>query len=124
MTPTPQPALSHLSAAPAPAPSQSVPEADEDPHSPGLIPVAPLSSEPEPDLNDDWSEPLGLLTGGAIALITLLVPLLSVIADRGAATRPLPDPPSLILPQPDGSQPSPSLSGTGPGEPGGGDPGR
>jgi hypothetical protein len=124
MTTTPQPALSRLSVAPAPVPGQPVAEADEDPHSPGLISVPPPSSEAEPALNDDWGQPLGILTGGAIGLITLVVPLLCVIGDRGTAPLPLPGPASLILPQSDGSQPSPSLSGTGSGEPGGGDPGR
>ncbi len=136
MTTTPQPALNQLPAPLPPAPGQPLPEADEDPHSPGPIPFPPRSSAADAGRgdaqsnalsdgqNDDWGDALGLLTGGAIALITLVVPLLSVVSDRGTAAPQIRNASPLFLLQPDGPSPSPRLSGTGSGEPGGGDSGR
>ena len=132
MTTTPQPALNQLPPPLAPAPGQPLPEADEDPHSPGPIPFPPRSSgadaghgDAQSDgQSDDWGDALGLLTGGAIALITLVVPLLSVVSDRGAAAPQVRNASPLFPLQPDGPSPSPRLSGTGSGEPGGGNPGR
>lgn len=135
MTTTPQPALNQLPAPLAPAADQLVPEADEDPHSPGPIPFPPQTAVANAGhgdahdadggpQSDDWSNALGLLTGGAIAMVTLVVPLLSVISDRGAAPPQVRNNSPLLLLQPDGPSPSPRLSGTGSGEPGGGDSGR
>lgn len=127
MTTTPQPALTRPQPSLTPVPAQPLPEADEDPHSPGLIPYPIQSSAAAlgDTQTDDWSELLGLVTGGAIALITLVVPLLSVVNDRGAGSSPpVRNASTLLTPQSDGPSPSPRLSRTGFGEPGGGDSGR
>lgn len=108
----------------------------EDPFSPGPFPAhsrrgsttAPLGAQvphaadgPDADL---LPPPLGPLAGGLIALLTMLVPLGSVVADRaghqGTGTTAFPAAP----PQRDGSPMPARLTLTGAGQPAGGDTGR
>ncbi|EDY38239.1 hypothetical protein CPCC7001_1118 [Cyanobium sp. PCC 7001] len=71
-------------------------DSNEDPHSPGL-------------------QPLAFLLGSLIGLLTAIVPLATVVAGR-----PAPPGPALFY----GSQPTAGIPSARAGEPGGGDPGR
>jgi len=87
---------------------------------PSLGPLRPLpspSAAPRPgadDQNELLIQPLAWLAGGALALVTLIVPLASVIGDRslggGAAPSPAPVPSTLAR---DGSPFPAPISGPG-----------
>ena len=90
---------SHGSGAPASPPAEGLTESDGDPPSPGhrptLIPssgnAAPIrlsNRGPDalvPGLGDELGEGVGLLAGMGIALLSLIVPLASVVVDRADA---------------------------------------
>ncbi|MFN5117410.1 MAG: hypothetical protein ACK5FE_16750 [Cyanobacteriota bacterium] len=95
----------------------------EDPYSPGTgVSLPPGSSEAGESLGLD--QPLGMLGGAAIGLLSLLVPLLSVMTDRMVIGPPPAVSPSLSTLKPDGSQSPAALALPWTGESRGGNPGR
>ena len=103
---------------------------DDPPSDPGEDPYSPRSGvslppgSPEAGESLDLDQPLGLLGGAAIGLLSLLVPLMSVMTDRMVIGPPPAASPSLSTLKPDGSQSPAALAVPWAGESRGGNPGR
>lgn len=99
-------------------PSDRPTELGEEPFSPSHNGTRKSSSSIA--ATDPLAQPMAIVSGGLIALLSLLVPLISVLADRDhqPETGTIPAPPALQF---DGSEQPVRVTGSRPGAPAGGD---